>query len=151
MLSNRYKRSKQKQLETGVLSSSACSSCSILQLNTLEVYHWRELPQVSSFFCCNKTFVVTNTCLLQQTYVCCDKTHLLSHQKYACPNKIMFVVRNIYVCRNKTFVVTNTCRNKHNFVMTKVLLQQAYFCCDKRMLVVTKDVFCHDKHVSQQK
>jgi len=30
------------------------------------------------------------------------------------------------------------CHNKHMFVMTNVLSQQAYFCCDKRC-----DKFCH--------
>ena len=46
-----------------------------------DVYHWRELPQVSF--------------LSRQTRVCRDKTRLLSRQKYA--------------CRDKTVVATNTC------------------------------------------
>ena len=28
------------------------------------------------------------------------------------------------------------CRDKHNFVVTKVLLQQAYFSCDKRRVLL---------------
>ena len=64
-------------------------------------YHWRELLQVSF--------------LWRQTRICCDKTRLLSRQKYA--------------CRDKTFVATNICRDKHNFAVTKVL-RQAYFCRD---------------------
>ena len=63
------------------------------------------------------TFVTTNACFSWQNI-------LLSRQKYA--------------CRNKAFVMTNTfawkifCRDKHNCVLTKVLSQHAYFCCDKR-------------------
>ena len=59
-----------------------------------------------------------------QTRVCCDKhvchdkTHLLSRQKYACCNKVMFV-------------------------MTKALSRQTWVCHDKHTFVVTKDVFCH--------
>ena len=61
----------------------------------------------------------------------------LSQQKYACCDK--------HVCQNKTFVATNICLDKHNFVTTKVLLQQAYFCRDKHVFVATKVVFCCDK------
>ena len=60
----------------------------------LRQYHWQEMPPVSF--------------LLWRTHVCCDKTRLLSWQKYA------FVVTN--TCLScKHFVATNTCRNKHNF------------------------------------
>ena len=45
----------------------------------------------------------------------------------------------------KTFAAMNICHDKHNFVVTTVLLQQSYFChnkklfcCDKHMFVVTK-------------
>ena len=43
-------------------------------------------------------------------------------------------------CLNKTFVMTNICRDKHNFVATKVLFRQAYFCRDKTS-VATKMIF----------
>ena len=59
-------------------------------------------------FCCDISFVVTNTCLSPQTRVCGNETRLLPRQKYAC-------------C-NKTFVVTRLC-----------LLRQK-FCCDKYLL-----------------
>ena len=58
-------------------------------------YHWRERPQVSFSS--------------RQTRVCHDRTRLLSRQKYACRDKIMFVAtkylsRQTRVCRNKTFL-----------------------------------------------
>ena len=53
-------------------------------------------------FCCDKhVFVVIKVCLSQQNF---------------CHDKITFVVANIY-------------GDKHMLVATKVLSQQAYFCC----------------------
>ena len=66
----------------------------------------------------------------------CHKYHLLSRQKRVCCDKIIFRCDKTYACRDKSFLATNTfssrqhfCRNKQNFVATKVLSQQAYFCC----------------------
>ena len=61
-------------------------------------------------------FVATNVCFSRRksfvmTKNMLVKTKLLSRQS-------MFVM----------FVATNICRNKHNFVATKVLMRQAYFC-----------------------
>ena len=50
-----------------------------------------------------------------------------------------------YFCHKKTFVVTNVCGNKHNFIMTEVLLQQAYFCCDKKGPLSQQKYACCDK------
>ena len=58
-------------------------------------YHRWELPQVS---------------FLSRERFCHNKTHLLSGQKYA--------------CRNKMFVMINICCNKHNLVVTNILLSQ---------------------------
>ena len=67
--------------------------------------------------------------------VCCDKTRLLSRQKYACLDKTFVVTKlclsrlNIFVAREKMlrqiFVV-------QMFVATKDLWRQAYFCLNKR-------------------
>ena len=57
-------------------------------------------------FCCDKRFVVTNTCLSQQILVCHDKTHLLLRHNTAFAVTNMFVATNI--CHDKTF-----CRDKH--------------------------------------
>ena len=46
-------------------------------------------------FRCTKSFVMTNSCLLQQTHVCRDKTHLLLQQ-------------------NTSFVVTKVCLPRQN-------------------------------------
>ena len=98
-----------------------------------EKYHWRELPQVSFF-------VATNV-LSRQTRVCCDKTRLLSSQKYACRDKIVFVAPNI--CHNKhnfvaaSIILSRQTQNK-SFVATKVYLSLQNSCRDKIMFVATK-------------
>ena len=74
---------------------------------------------------------------------CCDKhifvttKHFLLPQKHAYRDK-MFVTTNIFLSR-QIFVATN------NFVATKVLSGQAYFCCNKHVFVVTKDMLSCDK------
>ena len=54
--------------------------------------------------------------------------------------------------------VYHFCRNKHNFVATKVFSQNAYFCCNKRCVLLRQTCVCHNehvfvmtKHLSQQK
>ena len=42
------------------------------------------------------------------------------------------------------------CRNKHNFIMTKVLLQQAYICRNKTSFVVTEICLSQQTFFSQQ-
>ena len=89
-----------------------------------ELYRWQELPQVS---------------FLSQQKFCQDKRVVtkqsLSWQKCARCDKVMFVATNMCLL--------------HNFVATKVLSWQVYFCHDKHMLVMTKHVkslnFCHNK------
>ena len=108
-------------------------------------------------FCCDKSFVVTNVCLPWQNF---------RH------NKIMFVVtkrllRQTHICRDKhTFVGTkdvlccdkhvsgatkvslswqNFCRDKIMFVTRKVLLRQAYFCCNKRCVLSRQTRVCCNK------
>ena len=83
--------------------------------------------------------------------VYCNKTCLLSQQKYAC-------------CDKHIFVMTNICCNKHNFAMTKYFLinkifsWQELFCCDKCILLrqthvcrdntcLLRQNFCHDKMI----
>ena len=76
---------------------------------------------------------------------CHDKTRLLLHQKYSCRDK-SFVTKKCrdktllqqhYVCHDKSFVVRNICHNK-SFVRTKDV-----FCCEKYL---SQQKFCHDKH-----
>ena len=86
-------------------------------------------------FCCyNTSFVVTKVCLLWQkiffrnnsffaTNICHDKHNFV---------ELTFVMK-IRVCHDKTRLFI-----KSNFVVTKVLSQQAYFCHDKRRVVLTK-------------
>ena len=40
--------------------------------------------------------------------------------------------------RDRTFVATNIYRNKHNFIATKVMSREAYFCRDKHVFLATK-------------
>ena len=78
-----------------------------------EVYHWRELPQVSFLLqqrCCRLKHVS------QQTRACRDKRRVLSRQKYACSEKTYFLLK-LCLSRQNIFVATNTC-----FVATKMML-----------------------------
>ena len=68
----------------------------------------------------------------------CDKTHLLSQQKYACCDKTFVVTKHVF-CHNKS-MQTNICCDR-SFVLTKI------FCRSKHTFVMTKDVFCRDKHM----
>ena len=52
---------------------------------------------------------------------------------------------SLYFCHNKTFVTTNICCDIHVFVVTKVLLQHAYFCCDKRPVLSQQSRVCRNK------
>ena len=60
----------------------------------------------------------------------------------------MLVMTNIFLLRQKKINIIllqqKLHHDKHNFVATKVLSQQAYFCHDKDMFCPDKDVFCHD-------
>ena len=86
-------------------------------------------------------FFLTNACLLRQK-TCFVMTKVgLSWQTYS--------------CRNNTFVATNIRRDKHNFVLSKLLSRQACSCCDRCLswqnmtFVTTKgwlsqQNFCHN-------
>ena len=93
-------------------------------------------------FVMSNNFVTSKLLLLRQTCV-------LSWQKYACHDKT-FVTMNI--CLSQQIFVATTfvtkyffCRNKHNFVTTKVLSRQAYFCCDKRCVLSWQPRVCRNK------
>ena len=96
------------------------------------VYHWRELPQVST-----TTKFATNTHLSWQSTS-------LSQQKYACCNNT-FVTTQKYI--SELLSMTNICCIMQVFVMTKtkVLLWQAYFCHDKRHVLLWQTHVCRDK------
>ena len=95
--------------------------------------------------------------LSRQTQDWCDKQVFGATKHFFCREKNMLVAtklclpRPTRVSRDKTCFATNICRNKHNFVATKVLSQQAYFCRDKHMSFVATKVclsrqnFCRDK------
>ena len=57
----------------------------------------------------------------------------------------MFVVTKHLFCCKKSMLVLTKRFLTNIFVMTTVLLRQAYFCCDKQVFVVTKHIFCCDK------
>ena len=99
----------------------------------------------------------THVC--HKKHVCCDKTHLLSQQKYAC--RIIILLWQNYVCCDNIFVMTKTiCHDKHVFVVTKlclsrqkwqirllwqVLLWQAYLCHNERCILSQLTCVYHDK------
>ena len=61
------------------------------------------------------------------------------------------VTTELFVVTNY-FFATDICHDKHMFVTTKVLLQQAYFCCDKRCVLLWQTcVCCYKSKLSQQK
>ena len=93
-------------------------------------YHWRELPQVS--FCHDKSFVVTNTC--------CHDKHVFVAIKYICRSKIILARRNFFLWENILLWQNYVCCNKY-------LSWQKYVCHNKHTFVVTKDMFCCNKHV----
>ena len=101
----------------------------------LEVYHWPELPQVwfllQQKFCCNKhVFVMTSMCLSWQKVSFVATEVCLLWQNF-CHDK------QRYACHKKSFVATKIfCHDKHNFVTTKLLSWQAYFCHNKRRVLV---------------
>ena len=111
-------------------------------------YYWRELPQVS--------FLLRQTCVCHdRTIFCCDKSMLaatklltklcLSCQKF-CSDKNMFVVSKVlsqqaYFCHNKRCVLL---RQKRCIVATKLSLSRQNFCHDKIIFAVTN--ICPDKH-----
>ena len=91
-------------------------------------------------FCCDKdAFVVTRCVLLRQNFRC-----------DFCSDKLIFVATNTFVLRKHLFLcVTKVCLSwqtrvccDKSFVATKIfchniiLLQQAYFCCNKRCVLL---------------
>ena len=80
----------------------------------------KSLSGQTIFVVTNKSFVTTSILLLQQAYFCCDKRHVLSQQTHICHDKIKHVVTKVlsqlnYICCNKS------CHNKNMFVAKKVL------------------------------
>ena len=72
--------------------------------------------------------------------VCRDKTRLLSRQKYACRDKIMFVAANTCTFVSTKGVFLRVCRDKSKLVATKIMFVATNICRDKNM-------FCRrDKH-----
>ena len=91
------------------------------------IYHWLEQPQ-RPHFCRDKSFL-RHFC--NKRVFVGTKHVFLSRQKYAC---------------DKTFVATKIfCCDKHNFVATKLLSRQAYFCRDERRVLSRHTRVCGDK------
>ena len=108
-------------------------------LPAMLAYHWRELPQVSFLLwqrriCRDKMCFVTTKLslwlLFWQAYFCCnkhvcpEKTHL-----FLCVTKVCLSWQT-RVCCDKSFVATKI------FCHNIILLQQAYFCCNKRCVLL---------------
>ena len=102
--------------------------------------------------CDKHVFIATNRFLLRQTCVCHDATCLLSRQKYACGDKIMFFATKLlsqqifvatntclFVCRDTGFVLTSILlsRQKMCFAATKVCMSRQYLCRKRNMFVAT--------------
>ena len=132
--------------------SGKCMLMLLVVLVVLVVYHWQELLQVI-IFVGNKTCLSwQNMCLLRQNMFLSWQKHASHDQflKYFCPDKHTFVTTKHVFCHDKTFVTTNG-RDKHNFVCTKVLSGQVYFCHSKYIFFATNmclslQNFCHNKN-----
>ena len=80
---------------------------------------WQNFSRDKTYFCHDKTFVVTD--------ICCSK-HIFVATKVLCWDKRTFVMKNTCLswqnifCHDKTFVMTNTCyisHDKHNLLWQK--------------------------------
>ena len=99
---------------------------------------------VATYFCRDKTFVVTN--------ICPDKHKLLSGQDYFCRDKFTFVATNTcFVATNTSFVSTKVSLSrqmfysgKHTFVAKTRLLSRRKYACRDKTFVVTN--ISPDKH-----
>ena len=98
----------------------------------------------STIFVMTKRYVVINTCRNKHNFVvtklCHDKHVFVTTKHLFCFNKSMLVMTKAKIfCCDKSFVVTNIIllrqthvwRDKSMLVMTKLLSQQNYVCCDK--------------------
>ena len=87
----------------------------------------------------HKSFVTTN--------ICRDKSFVVAKKYGSSAKKMMFVARKYFcVCHNESFVTAKTfSHNKHIFVMTKLLLRQAYFCCNERCVLSWQTRVCCNK------
>ena len=92
-------------------------------------------------FCRDKImFVVTNMCLSWQNF-CCNNICL---NKQFCHDKHTFVTTNTCLSRqNISFVSTKSCLSRQVFVVTEVLLRQNIFVATK--VLWWQAYFCHDK------
>ena len=108
-------------------------------LPAMLAYHWQELPRISFLLwqrriCRDKMCFVTTKLslwlLFWQAYFCCnkhvcpEKTHL-----FLCVTKVCLSWQ-ARVCCDKSFVATKI------FCHNIILLQQAYFCCNKRCVLL---------------
>ena len=64
------------------------------------------------------------------------------HKYNFCCDKSMLVETKTFVEINTCSLRLKFCHDKHNFVTTKVLWRQAYFCCDKRHVLLWQTHVC---------
>ena len=123
----------------------------------VDVYHWRELPQVSVLSCLsrqtrvlsrqkyacrhkNPSFVTTKICLPRQNF-CCDKIKFVATKYFVAEQKRSdILLRHVFVSTKHVFVA-----KKQQKTTTTCLSQQAYFCRDKRCVLSRQTRVCRDK------
>jgi len=83
------------------------------------------------YACCNKNFCRNKIMFVRTKYFCCVKTFVVTNN---CCNKHKFVTTKVlswqaYFCRDKRHMLwkTGICHNKHVFVMTKHLSLQKWY------------------------
>ena len=91
-------------------------------------------------FCRNKT------CLLLQRKYAFVTTKILCHNKHnLVATKVLSwqktcLLHQKYACHNKTFVITRLCLLQQIFIVTNILLRQAYFCPGKRCVLLWQNL-----------
>ena len=102
------------ECDNATLISLECDNATLISLGGAATSIILTFQQ--KFSCDKHIFVVTKR-------VCRDKTHLLSWQKYACHNKIMFVMtKDMFVATKVSLSLQKFCHHKIIFVMTKKCL-----------------------------
>ena len=97
-----------------------------------------------NYVCCDTIFVMTNTCLSRQKF-CLDKHMNTFVTTKLCLSRQIFVVTKVLLWQ-KYFVMTSII-----VFTTKLLSQQAYFCCDKRCVLLRQTRVCCDNFLPWQK
>ena len=96
-----------------------------------------------------QVFITGGSCHRYHFYRDKSKFRHLCYKRVFVATKHVFLSRQKYAC-DKTFVATKRfCCDKHNFVATKLLSRQAYFCRDERRVLSRHTCLWRQKYASR--